>query len=240
MKQRLIALYAKELFRPGLLGFFINPFFIIRRGLFRGIRHHAPALKGRMLDFGCGEKPYRDLFQVDEYIGVDIAVSGHGTEGGQVDVFYDGRHIPFADAHFDAVLASEVFEHVFNLDEIMGELHRVMRPGARMLITAPFGWDEHEKPYDFARYTCFAWEAILRRHGFRVIEAGKNGHYITAVTQLWIAYLFQHILPKRPFLRILLNPLLIAPWTLLGLVMGAVLPKNRDLYLNNVLLVERV
>ncbi len=240
MKQRILSIYARELFRPGWLGLFINPFYIIRRGLFHGIRRHAPALKGRMMDFGCGEKPYRDLFQVEEYIGVDIAVSGHGTEATEVDVFYDGRHIPFPDAHFDSVLASEVFEHVFNLDEILAELHRVLKPGGRMLITIPFVWDEHEIPYDFARYTSFALPHILGRHGFKVVQAEKTTHYVPTVFQMWNAYVFQHIFPSRPFMRMLLTPLFIAPFTLLGITLGAILPKNRNFYHNSVVLVERL
>lgn len=240
MKKRLIDIYARELFAPGLLGVFINPFFIIRRGLYRGIRAHAPRLTGRMMDFGCGEKPYRDLFNVDAYIGVDIKTSGHGSEGSEVDVFYDGRHIPFPDQHFDAVLASEVLEHVFEPDEILTEIRRVMVPGGRILITLPFVWDEHEVPYDYGRYTSYGLPHLLEKNGFRVIQLDKSTNYVQTLFQMWNAYVFQHILPRRTLFKVVLTPLLIAPFTILGLLAGAILPARHGFYHNNVVLAERV
>ena len=239
MKERLVARYARELFRPGWLGLFINPFFIIRRGLFQGVRKHAGQLQGRMLDFGCGEKPYRSLFSVDEYIGVDLKVSGHGTDQTEVDVFYDGRTIPFPDGHFNAVLASEVMEHVFEPDLILAELRRVMAPGGRILLTIPFVWDEHEVPYDYGRYTSFGLTHLLERHGFKVLVLDKSSNYVQTLFQMWNAYLFQHVLPRRTLFKVLLTPVLIAPFTLMGLALGAILPAHRGFYLNNVVLAER-
>lgn len=241
MKARLVALYARELFNPGPLGILINPFYIIRRGLYRGVRRHASALRGRLMDFGCGEKPYRDLFQVDEYIGVDVeaAASGHGTAMSQVDVVYDGRHIPFPDAHFDSVLASEALEHVFEPDAILTEIARVTKPGGHLLLTVPFVWDEHEVPYDYGRYTSFGITHLLQRNGFRVLHLEKNSNYVETLFQMWNAYVFQHILPRRTLLKVVLTPVLIAPFTLLGLLLGAILPRHRGFYLNNIVLAQR-
>ena len=129
------------------IGFFINPFFIIRRGLYKGIRENAPFLSGKLLDFGCGKKPYKDLFNVDEYIGLDIEVSGHSHKNEVIDVYYNGKEIPFEKNHFDSIFSSEVFEHVFNIDKVLKEINRVCKPNGHLLITVPFVWDEHEIPY---------------------------------------------------------------------------------------------
>ena len=72
-----------------------HPFFFIRKGLLKGIAQHAEKIQGKLLDFGCGSKPYQSLFQVDEYIGVDYENSGHTHINEQIDVFYDGKHLPF-------------------------------------------------------------------------------------------------------------------------------------------------
>src|SRR5205809_647343 len=101
------------------------PAFLTRNRLLKKISVHAPALKGRLMDFGCGSKPYRSLFEVEEYIGIDFENPGHPHFNEQIDVFYNGKQIPFADEHFDCVFSSEVFEHVFNLDEVIKEINRV-------------------------------------------------------------------------------------------------------------------
>ena len=71
------------------------------------------------MDFGCGSKPYHSILQVEEYIGVDFHNEGHPHDNEQIDVFYDGEKLPFENSYFDSVLCSEVFEHVFNLDEVL-------------------------------------------------------------------------------------------------------------------------
>lgn len=230
--------YNRSLFQPTLFGLLFNPFFIIRRGLYRAVKGFRGYMHGRMLDFGCGSKPYRELFDVVTYIGTDIAVSGHDHSNEDIDVYYDGKTLPFGENEFDSVFSSEVFEHVFNLDEILEELRRVLKPGGKMLITLPFVWDEHEIPYDFARYTSFGITHILQQKGFHVLEQRKTTHYVETVFQMWAAYVSQHIIPKNKIVRIALTPLFVMPINALGFVFGALLPKNQNFYHNNVLVVE--
>ena len=90
-------------FQPGFLSLFINPFYLVRRPLFKHIRAMAPSLTGKLLDFGCGRKPYQNLFSVNEYIGVDMEKTGHDHSNSKVDVFYDGKKIPFGDNTFDSL-----------------------------------------------------------------------------------------------------------------------------------------
>jgi len=140
---------------------YFHPYYFIRKGLADHIQLHASQIKGKLLDFGCGSKPYQSLFSVDEYIGIDFKNEGHPHDGDQIDFYYDGKTIPFEDNHFDSVLSTEVFEHIFNLGDVLNELNRVLKHGGKMLITCPFVWIEHEMPHDFARYTKFALEDIF-------------------------------------------------------------------------------
>ena len=226
--------YRKVIFGESLLGVFINPFYISRRALLRGIRQHSENIvSGRLLDVGCGSKPYRDLFSVDEYIGLDIETSGHDHSSSKVDIFYDGVTIPFNNNHFDHVFSSEVFEHVFNLDILLSEINRVTRKGGSLLITLPFCWDEHEIPYDFARYTSFGIQSILERHGYKVISSLKTTSYIETIFQMLAAYVSQCILPKNRYARVVLTPIFVSPWIIIGLALSKILPDNEHFYLNN-------
>jgi ubiquinone/menaquinone biosynthesis C-methylase UbiE len=119
------------------------------------------------LDFGCGCKPYESLFSnASQYTGLDFESEGHPYANEKIDLFYDGKSIPFKNAHFDAVFSSEVFEHVFNLEEIIPELNRVMKKGGKILVTCPFVWNEHEVPIDYARYTLFALNHLFEKKRF--------------------------------------------------------------------------
>ena len=117
-------LIKKDQFISSYRSIFTNPFFIIRNGIYKALLNLAPRLEGKLLDVGCGSKPYEELFSVKEYIGLDIEESGHPHENEIIDIFYDGKKIPFEDHTFDSVFASEVFEHVFNLDELIKEINQ--------------------------------------------------------------------------------------------------------------------
>ncbi len=239
MKDRLRAIYQKEMFNPKLLGFFVNPFFIIRRGLYKGVKANAPKLSGKLLDFGCGSKPYRNLFDVQEYVGLDIQESGHNIKSENVNVFYNGEEIPFENDHFDSIFSSEVFEHVFNIDTVLSEINRVCKMEGKLLITVPFVWDEHEIPYDYARYTSFGIKHLLERHGFEVLNATKSTNYVATLFQMWNAYVHQHIL-RHKVIQVLLNPIVIAPVMLIGIILSFILPSNKNFFHNNIVLAKKV
>lgn len=237
-------LLREQIFKTNILSIFINPFYFIRRDLYNNIKLLSPFLSGRMIDFGCGRKPYKSLFSnVKEYIGVDIKVSGHEhLEGGrlQVDVFYDGKTIPFANEYFDSMLCSEVFEHIFNLDEILLEINRVLKKDALALITVPFVWDEHEAPYDFGRYTSFGIKYLLSKNGFEIVTLKKSGHFTVVVWQLWILYCYYLIQSKRKIITYILYIFLISPLVVLGIFITLLLPKIDTLYHNNVLIAKKI
>ncbi len=225
-------------FDPSLL----SPYYFVRKGLLQEIKKVVPELKGRLMDFGCGSKPYRSLFFVDEYIGVDYENPGHSHSNEYIDVFYDGKIIPFSDEHFDSILCSEVVEHVFNLEHILTELNRVLKPKGKMILTCPFVWNEHEVPNDFARYTQYALKDLLDKKGFEVIAYAKSGNFIKTIFQLSILYFAE--LSKRRFFKIppirwAYKIICYGFMNLGGIILSAILPKNDSLYLNNVLLVEK-
>ena len=239
IKSGIIRYLRKQSFQPGFPAIFLNPFYFIRRSLFLYIRKLAPRLSGRLLDFGCGRKPYENLFNVDEYIGIDMEQTGHEHKNSKIDVYYDGKNIPFPDESFDSVFCSEVFEHVFNLDEIITEIRRVMKPGGKILITVPFLWNEHEVPYDFGRYSSYGIKYLLEKHEFEILDLQKSGNFARVNCQMTALYFYSIIDVKNPALNFLLRMLFIIPINILGSLFMPLLPKNSTLYFNNVVLATK-
>ena len=132
-----------------------------------------------------------------------------------------------------------MFEHVFNIDEVLAEIKRVLKPGGKMLISIPFAWNEHEVPYDFARYTSYGIRHILREVGFEVIDMHKTTTYVLAVCQMFIAYLCQHVSPRNKILSKLFQISFIFPLNIASFVLNIVLPKRYEYYCDNVVLVRK-
>ena len=237
MKAALLRIFQSQQFHPGLLGAFVNPFFLARRQLWAGIAAASGELSGRMLDVGCGSQPYRSLFPTSSYVGLDID-SPRTRKLAVADRFYDGHRFPFDDGEFSAVLCNQVFEHVFNPGEFLSEVRRVMAPGGRLLLTVPFVWDEHEQPWDYARYSSFGLRALLEQHGFRVLRQQKLMNDFSLIFQLSIAYLYKVTLTRSPYLNLVMTILMFGPLSLLGLAAGALLPKNEDLFLDQLVVAE--
>lgn len=189
---------------------------------------------------GCGSKPYEIFFNVTDYIGIDVKVSGHDHATSRIDKFYDGKHIPFQAEEFDSVFSSEVIEHVFNIDELFIEINRVLKKGGKFGFTCPFVWDEHEQPYDFARYTSFAIDHLLKKHGFKLTKISKSTGYFETVMQMLSAYIFQHCLPKNIFLKAMLIPILVSPINIIGVFLGKLLPRNKNFYHNNIVIAQKL
>jgi SAM-dependent methyltransferase len=218
------------------------PNYLVRHRLLQAIKELAPSLRGKLLDVGCGSKPYKPLFNVEEYIGMDFQGEGHSHENEDIDVFYDGKKIPFSNETFDSVFSSEVFEHVFNLNELLPEINRVMKPGGLILITCPFAICEHEAPNDYARYTSFALKYLFEKNGFEIIRLEKTGNSVETIYQLWLMYVHQHITPvfrKIPGVRSAFRIITYSLTNAFALVFSKILPNRNDLYLNNIILCRK-
>ncbi len=217
-----------------------KPSYIIRRILFHAVSRYAANCSGIVLDFGCGRQPYKLLFaHCTQYLPVDFADTKTKFYANGDVLIFDGQRIPLADSSMDHILCTEVLEHVFTPVSVLAELNRVLRPGGTMLITVPFAWEEHDCPYDYARYTRFGLKYLAEQAGFEVVKESREGNYIQTLTQLACTYLCGRIIPANRFLGRLLEFLLIAPLNLFGAALSFLLPKSNDLFLTTVLLLHK-
>ena len=238
MLEKLRTLYHRQMFFPSWLGVFVNPFYFARAELGSAITEFAPRLKRRLLDVGCGTKPYQKLFNVDAYVGLDIDTND-SRERGIADHFYDGISFPFPDASFDSLLCNQVLEHVFNPDDFIREMNRVLKPNGKLLLTVPFVWDEHEQPYDYARYSSFGLRALLEKNGLTILTHKKLGADATILFQLANAYLFKVTQAWPKLLKFGFTVTVMAFINFLGVIAGWILPGNPDLFLDHVVLAEK-
>lgn len=240
LRKKISSAVKKQQFHPGWLGVLVNPFYFTRREIYCHISRLAPSLDGEILDIGCGEKPYQALFRnATKYTGMEFD-SPENRARSSADIFYDGGKFPFEDNSFDAALATEVLEHVFNPDQFLGEINRVLKPGGRLLLTCPFVWDEHSQPLDYARYSSFGLTHLLQKNGFKAIELTKTAADIRVLFQLANGYIYKELPFKRYMTRLCFYLVLTFPITVMGIFLSFILPKNNDLYLNNIVLAERL
>jgi SAM-dependent methyltransferase len=231
--------YSQQQFAPGIVGIWLNPFYLARKELRREMTRFAPLMRGRLLDVGCGTKPYRELFSsASDYVGLEYD-SPINRVAKRADYFYDGNTLPFEDASYDGVICNQVLEHVFNPDQFLHEISRVVKPGGDLLLTVPFVWDEHEQPWDYARYSSFGLKSLLERNGFVVVEQRKTNADVRVLFQLINAYLYKILHTANLSVNLVVCAVVMAPFTLLGIVLGKLLPANPDLYLDQVVLARR-
>lgn len=147
-----------------------------------------------VLDAGAGRSPYRRLFAHAKYESADIVQRDGGPNA--VDYVCDLKSIPVEDARFDRVLFNQVLEHVPEPPAVLAELHRVLKPGGEILCSCPLFFHEHQKPYDFYRYTKFGLRYLFEQAGYTDIRISwLDGYFGT------IAYQFRRMyddLPRDP------------------------------------------
>lgn len=232
------ATYKKQIYFPSWIGLFVNPFYFARYGLAKALIKFAPNLKGCLLDVGCGSKPYEFLFNVQSYVGLDIDIDSVRVRG-MADDYYDGKLFPYPNSSFDSLFCSQVLEHVFNPDVFLGEMNRVLRQGGLLLLTVPFVWDEHEQPYDYARYSSFGLRSLLEKSGFKIIEQKKIGGNAALLFQLTNAYLYKVTQKWPKILKLCFVVTVMASINVLGFIAGRLLPDNPDLFLDQIVLAEK-
>lgn len=128
-----------------------------------------------ILDVGCGEQPFRTLFDKTDatYVGLDVpyAVDQFGMSLSSSDlIVYDGCSLPIKSGSVDIVLLVEVLEHVQGRETLLREVNRVLRRGGGIVwATIPWSARVHFEPYDFVRLTPFGISSLFNECGMSVV-----------------------------------------------------------------------
>ena len=186
---------------------------LVYRCLKRVMQPRLPAMRGTVVDLGCGETPYRELVLkwAERYIGVDWEKSLHAHEA---DIVADlNGKLPIGDETASTVLSLSVMEHLPRPDNLAAEAFRILEPGGQLFLQVPWQWGIHEAPYDYFRYTPYALEQMLRAAGFRRVAIEPMGGFMETMA-LKFNYFTVRLLKGPKLLRLLLAVLLFLPWQL--------------------------
>lgn len=129
--------------------------------------------KGRVLDAGAGKMPYKIMLSDDgasDYVSFDVA-----DPRGDIDFVGDVQALPFEDGAFDVIFCSQVLEHVPEPQKALDEFARVLRPGGRVVLTAPHIGYLHNEPHDYYRYTKYGLEHMVNKTGLRIEDIRPIG-----------------------------------------------------------------
>jgi SAM-dependent methyltransferase len=175
---------------------FGHPYALARTSLRLSLKQIAEAaIAGEILDVGCGSMPYRAIFlNVSSYHGLEID-QPRNRANPLVTHFYDGTTFPQDAESYTCVICSQVLEHCFSPENLLAEIHRVLKPEGVLLLTIPFIWPEHEQPYDSQRFTSFGLKDRLHRAGFEILQIRKTNPGLAALLQLSIEWVESGVRP---------------------------------------------
>lgn len=152
--------------------------------------------KGNLLDVGCGDKRYKNIFlpYLERYVGIDIPSKIKRETGllrkSNIDIYATGLKLPFKSQSFDTIVSFQVLEHIPEPNEFIKEISRVIKENGYLIITAPQSYQLHEEPYDYYRYTKYGLKYLVEKNGFETISIEPLGG-IFARIGMKISYLMQ-------------------------------------------------
>lgn len=164
-----------------------------REYLKRFIAKYTRKMEGSVLDVGGGTRRYAHLFKhCKEYRVLDLNAEV------APDIVASAEKIPLLDASVDGILCSQVLGDIPNVTTAIGEMTRILKPGGHILLTESLFNEQHDEPYDFWRFTAFAWQLLL--HDNFVIEVLEpRGGFYSSRAQNQIRYRIEkHRLYQRP------------------------------------------
>ena len=146
-----------------------------------------------LLDVGAGDGPYKSECSHLKYIAQDFGkYDGKGEVGIQMgdwdnsklDIVSDILNIPMPDKSIDAIMCTEVFEHIPDPVRAITEFNRLLKPGGYLILTAPFCSLTHFAPYHFyTGFNRFFYEKFLPENDFSILELEYNGNYFEYMAQ---------------------------------------------------------
>ena len=213
----------------------------------------SPTIKGRWLDIGAGDQPYKKYFsKADEYLTTNTKRHYCEQDFEQVDKLTtywieDGTVLPVDSNSLDGVACFQVLSVIEKPDEFFKEMNRVLKPGGKLLLSTDFLYPVWSKE-DRYRHTSYSLEQFAESTGFNVEGIESFGGFGSTVYSLFMRYLRsfpgiwkeKNVFTKAISAIVYLILLLLLPIiSLKGLVIYQIEKnniRNRDFAFNNLLI----
>ncbi len=167
---------------------------LTRQGIDRFLRNELREVRGTVLDLGAGLRPFAKMLP-----GRTVALDHRPRPA--LDVVGDAHRLPFASGAFEAIVCTEVFEHLLDPPAAAREIVRVLKPGGRLVLTTRFCFPLHERPADFWRFTPYALTRLFAPLGPRVVP--QHSAFQTLLVQL-----IRIVMEPTPLNRVVSPPVL--------------------------------
>lgn len=232
---------------------YLSPFFLsryyLRNDIIEILREYK--LRGSLLDVGCGQKPYRLLFDkirkyIRKYKGIDFQSysANKDMNYGAPDYFFSHNYLsdlklPFDDCQFDNTVSFQVLEHHKDPNKMIKEMTRITRKGGYIMISAPFMWSIHEEPNDFFRFTEYAFINLFNKHNCKVLAIKRQGSLFSSISMLFNEHINHFCAKSRMhyiFRLVLYLPFLCFQY--LSLLLDGILRSDR-IFFNYVILARK-
>lgn len=161
---------------------------IVDKVLAESIQKYA---RGKLLDIGCGEKPYESMAKayITEHVGLDHKNTLHNKS--KIDLFGNAYNIPVEYEYFDTILCTAVLEHLEEPYRAIKEANRVLKKKGHAIYTVPLFWHIHEEPRDFYRYTKWGLKYLFEENGFEIIELKALSGFLVTFGQEYVYYIWR-------------------------------------------------
>jgi len=160
-------------------------------------------IKGKLADLGCGKAPLYGFYK--DYVNEWIALDWNNESYKNLKIIKQDlkKRLPFGKNSFDTVLLTEVLEHIQNPDMLLKEIYRILKKKGHVIVTVPFLYFIHEEPYDYFRYTKYAFKRLAQQAGFSIVLIEEKGGILEIIVDLFAA-----LIHKVPIFGTLLSLLI--------------------------------
>ncbi len=216
-----------------------------RRRIDQAIAGAACLAHGVLLDIGCGNKPYQEVFapRIEKCIGLEYSPET-GYRGNKADLCGDAMRLPLADNSVDTILCTEVLEHLPSPEKAIAEFARVLKLNGVVITTAPFFYPVHDAR-DFFRYSPDGIATLMKQNGLNVeLIKPLSGTGVTLallfnlywfdIGFMWTKWLYPFGVILRPILLLLCFIV-----NVLGGILEVILP-SRQMSFNHLTIAKKI
>lgn len=228
---------------------YISPLFLARYYNLRAVEEAVKKYKfrGSVLDFGCGDKPYKYLFRYGtDYKGIDFKTYSTNNcfpYAETPDYYFPKDYaktfsVPFKNSQFNHAVAFQVLEHHQDPEKMFSELFRIVKKGGYVLITVPFIGGIHGEPDDYQRFTKYGLQVRAKKYG-KVVSIQEQGSIFSVISSLLAELLIRFT--GRSKLHYFVGMLLFAPlllYSYLVLILDMIY-KSDMIFINYLIVIKK-